>query len=124
MIAQLQPIAVGYFMPDVGYPPLLREILPSLVRELEELLLDQGEDEIAGQVPELRIHDHCRCGDSFCGTFFVGPKPNGSYGPHHRNVSLSPKEGMLILDVVDERIVCVEALYRDDVRKAIHAVGS
>jgi hypothetical protein len=40
----------------------------------------------------------------------------GSYGPKHRNVELEPARGMIILDVVDENIVQVEVLYRDDVR--------
>jgi hypothetical protein len=95
-----------------------------LVQELEELLLKEGEPELAAQVPALRILDRCRCGDDFCGTFYVRPEPKGSYGPNHRNVSLSPKEGMLILDIVDGRIACVEALYRDEIRKAIQAVTS
>jgi hypothetical protein len=109
-------------MSNVSDPPLLSEVLPPLGKELEELLLNEGEAELAAQVPGLRVLDRCRCGDDFCGTFYVQPKPKGSYGPNHRNVVLSPKEGMLILDIVDGRIACVEALYRDDVRKAIHGL--
>ncbi len=104
--------------------PFLSEVLPSLVQELEELLLKQGEPELAAQVPVLRILDRCRCGDDFCATFYVRPKPKGSYGPNHRNLSLSPREGMLTLDIVDGSIACVEALYRDDIRKDIHEVVS
>ena len=103
-------------------PPLLSEVLPPFVRELEKLLGEQGEHELAAQVPELRIVERCRCGDDFCGTFYAQPRPKGSYGPNHRNVELSPKVGMLILDVVDGKIACVEVLYRDDIRRAIHAV--
>ena len=105
-------------------PPLLSEVLPSLVHELEELLMKRGEPELAAQVSGLRILDRCRCGDDFCGMFYVRSKPKGSYGPNHRNVSLSPKEGMLILDIVDGRIASVEALYRDDIRKSIDALIS
>jgi hypothetical protein len=51
--------------------------------------------------------------------FCVLPKPNGAHGPGHRNVSLEPKQGMLILDVVAERVAAVEVLYRDAIRQRL-----
>jgi hypothetical protein len=63
--------------------------------------------------------DRCRCGDDFCGTFYVLPKPDGAFGPGHRNVALTPKEGMLILDVVTDKIAAIEVLYRDEIRKRL-----
>jgi hypothetical protein len=101
---------------------MLIELLPALAQELQQLLIEEGESALAAQVPGLRIVDRCRCGDDFCSTFYVRPKPTGAYGTNHRNVALTPKEGMLILDVVDEQIECVEVLYRDDVRRLIQAV--
>jgi hypothetical protein len=101
-------------------PPLLSDMLPGLAHELQQLLIEQDEPELAAQVPGLRIVDRCRCGDDFCATFYVQPRPKRAYGPDHRNVPLTPKEGMLILDVVGEKIV--EVLYRDDVRKVIQAI--
>jgi len=109
-------------MPDPSKPPFLSEVLPPFARELEELLMEEGEPELAAQVPELRILKRCPCGDSFCSTFYVRPEPRGSYSPNHRNVELSPEKGMIILDIVDGWIASVEVLYRDDVRKAIQAV--
>ncbi len=97
----------------------LAEMFPSLSMELQQLLADIGESVLAAQVPELNVIERCRCGDDFCGTFYVLPKPNGSYGPGHRNVALEPKEGMLILDVLSDRIAAVEVLYRDDVRQRL-----
>ena len=79
---------------------LLIELFPELAAELERLLLDQGESELARQVTTLPITERCRCEDDFCATFYVLPKPKGAYGPGHRNVSLEPRDGMLILDVV------------------------
>jgi len=35
---------------------------------------------------------------------------------------LEPDEGMLILDVVDEQIKCVEVLYRDEIRLKLRAL--
>jgi hypothetical protein len=95
---------------------LLVDMFPALSMELQQLLVGQGEPRLAAQVPDIAVIDRCRCDDDFCGTFYVLPKPKGAYGPGHRNVALEPKEGMLILDVVADRIVAVEVLYRDEIR--------
>jgi hypothetical protein len=100
-------------------PRLLVEMFPVLATELQQLLVEQGESELAAQVPGLTVVERCRCGDDFCGTFYVLPKPVGAYGPNHRNVDLSPKDGMLILDVLANRIAAVEVLYRDEIRQRL-----
>jgi hypothetical protein len=61
----------------------------------------------------------CSCSDNFCASFYTAPKPVGSYGPKHRNLELALVRGMIILDLVDDRIVHVEVLYRDDVRSKL-----
>jgi len=94
-------------------------MFPALSTELRQLLAGQGEPELAAQVPGLAVIDRCRCGDDFCGMFYVLPKPDGAYGPGHRNVALTPNEGMLILDVVANRIAAVEVLYRDEIRERL-----
>jgi hypothetical protein len=98
---------------------LLVEMFPALSTELQDLLVRQGEPHLAAQVPKLRVRERCRCGDDFCGTFYVLPKPTGAYGPDHRNVSLEPESGMLILDVVNDTIAAVEVLYRDEIRQRL-----
>jgi hypothetical protein len=108
-------------MPDGTEPPLLRQVLPYLTQELWDLLMIEGEPELAEQVLDLRIVDRCRCGDDFCATFYVRPKPKGSYGPDHRNLPLTPKDGMLVLDLVGGKMMAVEVLYRDEVRRAIQS---
>ena len=40
----------------------------------------------------------------------AAPKPDGAYGPGHRNVLLSPPRGSIILDVVRDEIMFVELL--------------
>jgi hypothetical protein len=102
----------------------LVDALPELAYELEALLRLQGESELAVQVPELRIVDRCRCGDDFCATFYIQPKPVESYGSKHRSIALEPKEGMLIIDVDDGKIVCVEVLYRDEIRRRTRIVDA
>ena len=98
---------------------LLVEMFPALSTELQDLLVRQSEPQLAAQVQELSLIERCRCGDDFCGTFYVLPKPTGAYGPGHRNVSLEPERGMLILDVMNDKIAAVEVLYRDEIRQRL-----
>jgi hypothetical protein len=97
----------------------LVEMFPELSAELQQLLAERGEAGLAAQVQEMRVIERCRCGDDFCGTFYVLPKPAGAYGTGHRNVSLEPERGMLILDVVSDKIAAVEVLYRDEIRQRL-----
>lgn len=101
---------------------LLTEILPTLALELEQLLRNHGELDLAAQVFQLAVVDRCRCGDNFCSSFYTQPKPEGRYGPDHRCIDLDATEGMLILDVVAEKIAHVEVLNRYDLREKILAV--
>jgi hypothetical protein len=98
---------------------LLTEILPQLALELERLLREHEESELAAQVRTLAIVDRCRCGDDFCASFYTQPKPKGAYGPGHRNLDLDAEKGMVIVDVVSGLIAHVEVLNRDDVRKQL-----
>jgi len=98
---------------------LLTEILPAFAAELEHLLEKEGEAELAAQVPRLVIVDRCRCGDDFCASFYTEAKPEGAYGPGHRCFEVEPTEGMLILDIVAEKIVHVEVLYRNEIREKL-----
>ena len=95
---------------------LLQDALPDLADELTALLSSQGEKDLAEQVPELRLVDRCRCGDDFCATLYTAPKPKGAYGPNHESIPLCPSSGHLILDLVDRKIVCIEILFREDLR--------
>ena len=94
-------------------------MFPALATELQELLVKQAEPELASQVAGLSVIERCRCGDDFCGTFYVLPKPDGAYGLGHRNVALEPNEGMLTIDVVADRIAKIEVLYRDEIRQKL-----
>jgi hypothetical protein len=99
---------------------LLQAVFPDLADELADLLRQDGEVILADQVASLEIVDRCRCHDDFCAMFYTSPPPAGEYGPGHRNVALVPRAGDLILDVVNDRIMAVEVLYRSDVRATLH----
>ena len=96
----------------------LRECLPDLVIELEALLRAENESALAEQVKFLEIVDHCRCGDRSCATIYNAPKPNGAWSGDHRNILLNT-DGLTVLDIVNERIVCIEMLDRDAVTERV-----
>ena len=86
---------------------------PRLARELDDALLASGESLLAASVDSLRVVEQCGCDDDFCQSFYTAPKPQGTFGRGHRNVLLDPPwTGMLILDVVDDKIVYVEVIDR------------
>ena len=97
----------------------LSEAFSSLAIELQELLIKEGESGLAAQISTAGIVDRCRCGGDFCATFYVLPKPKAPYGPKHRSLVLDPEEGMLILDVLDEKLARVEVLYREEIRRKL-----
>jgi len=100
-------------------PIALSTVDPEFSSELRQLLTAAGEDALAAQVASLDVVDRCRCGEAQCATFYTQPKPAGAYGPGLRSVQLSPNLGMLILDVVEERIACVEVLDDDRFRRRL-----
>jgi hypothetical protein len=100
----------------------LARAIPVFAAELEASLRRQGRADLASQITGLPLLDRCRCGDSFCATFYTAAKPVGAYGPGHSNLIVESREGMIILDLVDDEIRCVEVLYRPDVQKALFAV--
>jgi hypothetical protein len=103
-------------------PLLLADTLPAFTVELERLLTEAGESELAAQVATLRIFGRCTCQGDFCSTFYTLPEPKGSFGPNHRCVRLFPEDGShLVLDVVDGRIACVELLDYEDVHQKLLA---
>ncbi|MFF7457134.1 hypothetical protein [Kitasatospora sp. NPDC008115] len=93
--------------------PFVRDIFPDLVAELAALLEDEGEHGLAVHVRDIRLVAECGCGDDFCQSLRTGHHlPERPFGEGHRCVELSPSTGMLVLDVVDERIAYIEVLGR------------
>ena len=95
---------------------LVMDVLPDVAAELERLIREADETALAAQIPSLRLVDRCRCGDDFCAMFYATKPPAGAWGAGHRNVALQPHHGILVLDVVNERITAVEILFRADIR--------
>jgi hypothetical protein len=96
---------------------LLKEVYPSFAEELANLLRD--EPDLASTLDNLELVERCRCGDSFCSSFYTLPPPNGTWGPAHENLVLDSEKGMIILDVIDRKIGMIEVIDREDVRTRI-----
>lgn len=99
----------------------LGDLLPLFAEEIEGLLEAKGEKGLAAQIRDLRIVDRCRCPHDYCGSFYTQPKPRGPLGQGHRRVEVDPVTGIVIFDVVDGRILQINVLFRDKVRKILHA---
>ncbi|MCU7820665.1 hypothetical protein [Kitasatospora sp. DSM 101779] len=98
--------------------PLVRDVLPDLAGELTALLLEEGELRLAAAVQALRLVDECDCGEGSCQSIRTAEQPPGrASGPGHRTVPLLADAGLLVLDVVDDRIVYVEVLDRPPMRR-------
>lgn len=92
---------------------------PELAQEIEGLLVEEGEPDLAAQVRDLKIVNRCRCGDDFCATIYTMIRPKRGYDFTHRNVPLPSDKGMICLDIVDEKIAGLEILFRDEIREKL-----
>jgi len=99
--------------------PLLHDVAPELEAELTELLVEAGEPALAVRVKELAIFDRCRCGESFCSSFYTVPERTTPFPKGFRTVAM--RLGELHLGVLESTILHVEVLCRDDLRAKIHA---
>jgi hypothetical protein len=97
----------------------LAKEFPDFAADLTRLLKQSGEGELADTLSGLTVVERCRCGDDFCATMYTYPPPRDSWGRSHRNVSLDPEHGFLILDVLDREIVGIEVLYRQEIREQL-----
>ena len=103
-------------------PALLVDALPAFAAELRETLVRSRLRKLVACIDDLPIVDRCRCGDDFCATFYAVPRPRTGWGKAKRTEMLQADKGMIIVDYEDRRILCVEVLFRDDVRKRLNTV--
>lgn len=102
--------------------PLLKEALPELASELYDLLIKKNANELAQQIDSLRIVELCDCGGEFCSAFYTSPKPNDLWDGELYSIELEKKNGLIVLDVVDSKIVQVEILFRDDIKRKLEQI--
>ena len=103
-------------------PILVSEALPEFADELQRLLSREHQD-LAAQVPHLRIVDRCPCGQDDCATFHTEPRPRRRHPRGTKGLLLESGIGILVLHVFKRRIVCVEVLDRPEVRQVLDRVS-
>ncbi len=101
---------------------LVVEALPEFANELEQGLKAQGRADLVSQLDSLPLVARCQCGEKSCATFYVVPPAETTWGPGHENVIVDALAGRVVLDVVRGRIVAIEVVDREDVRRRLQAV--
>jgi len=99
----------------------VRDVFPAFAGELADLCRSAARSDLAVQIADLPVVARCRCGQKNCAHFYTAPPPDGAYGAGHRNVLLPSKRGLIVIDVVNDRVVGVEVLDRHDVTEILDA---
>jgi hypothetical protein len=94
----------------------LADLMPAFLGELEDLVRAAARPELAEQLCDLEVVARCTCGDAECAHFYTAEPPSGPYGREHSNLLLPALSGMIVLDLLGDVIVAVEALDRHDVK--------
>jgi hypothetical protein len=105
-----------------GEQATIGDLLPAFSLELQTLTRAAGRPDLAGQIPSLPIVARCTCGQDNCAQFYTEAPPRGAYPAGHSNLMLPDPVGLIVLDIVGDRIVCVEILDRPDVKPAIDKI--
>ena len=96
----------------------LGRALPEFAAETRRMLVRCDEAALADQVDELWIYDRCRCGMEDCATVYTAAETVP--GPGQRGVGGGFEDtGYVLIDVSNERIVCIETLFYPDFVKAL-----
>ncbi|QEM69071.1 hypothetical protein FO488_13485 [Geobacter sp. FeAm09] len=98
----------------------LKDCLPDFVGELERLLLAEDRPEFACQVKNMPVDmDRCVISEEFCAMLCTGLQPSRGWGAGQTTIVLAPKQGNILVDVVDGEIIAVEVFCRKDVHEKL-----
>jgi hypothetical protein len=97
---------------------LLSSALPEFAAETRRMLVRCDEAALADQVDELWIYDRCRCGMEECATIYTAAET--LHRPGYRGVGGGFTDtGYVLIDVANDRIVCIETLFYPEFVKAL-----
>src|SRR4051794_24921248 len=97
------------------------ELFPAFAGELEVLAAEAGRSDLVEQIKLLPVLTRCSCGEDNCAHFYTAAEPVGAYGTGHASVLLPSRTGLVVLDVLVDRVVAVEVLDRPDVKAPLDA---
>lgn len=86
------------------------DVLPRTAKIVAALLLEEGYARLCKQMPELMIFEKCSCQSPDCASFYTQPKPEGPYGPGHWGFTLKSPAGLIVLDILNDKIAFIEIL--------------
>ena len=96
----------------------LKDCLPEFVGELECLLLAEDRPELACQVKDMPVDvGRCVISEEFCAMLCTGLQPSRGWGLGQTTIALAPKQGNILVDVIDGEIIAVEVFCRKDVHE-------
>ena len=118
MIAQLPEVEALIDRVKELDPGFGQGALPEFAAETRRMLVRCDEAALADQVDELWIYDRCRCGMEECATVYTAAETVP--GPGQRGVGGGFEDtGYVLIDVADDRIVCIETLFYPEFVKAL-----
>jgi hypothetical protein len=92
--------------------------LPEFAAATRRILVGCDERALADQVDDLWICDRCRCSSDDCATVYTAAETVP--GPGRRGVGGGFEDtGYVLIDVADDRIVCIEILGSPKLAKAL-----
>ncbi len=100
----------------------LNILMPFLAEELSQALTEIGLTKLARSVSSLEIIERCDCDNTGCAAFYTAKKHTWS-GKKIKQISPRVK-GLYSVDVLDDQIVFIEMMGRQDVRDRLLAVQS
>jgi hypothetical protein len=99
---------------------LLKDCLPDFARELELLLINEQDPELAQQVELMQVDvDTCGSDDDFCSMLCTGFKPKNGWGRGDTSIVLKPEQGNVLLNMLDCDITAVEVFFRKDIQEKV-----
>jgi hypothetical protein len=97
----------------------IEELFPDFSSELRDLVREAGRTDLAEQIGTLPVVARCSCGQNNCAHFYTATPPSGAYPPGHKSVPLPARSGLIVLDLLNDRVVAIEVLDRPDVKKIL-----
>ena len=97
----------------------LSAVLPEFAAETRRTLIQCGEAELAKQVDDLWIYDRCRCGGEECATIYTSTGEEPTSGCRGTGGHMPDAKGYVLIDVCNERIICIETLSYPEFVKAL-----
>jgi hypothetical protein len=85
--------------------PKLADALPTLAAALRESLLREGEEDLAAQVDEARVHATCGCDEEGCVSVYLAEPRAAPCGDAYRVVT---PDAVVTLGVCAGRLDCIE----------------